>query len=83
MLRSTALVFGIAFNRVVVLVLVLIALPQIDTRFGGDAQALTLAISPAAGFLSWIVPLLAVEWWLAYRRPRGSAPARPRTDAVS
>lgn len=68
MLRSFALVFGIAFNRVLLVVLMLIMLPRVET--GGDADAMGLAVGPASGFLSWVIPLLAVEWWLKYRRPR-------------
>ncbi|GAB2501635.1 DUF2306 domain-containing protein [Nocardiopsis aegyptia] len=74
MLRSFALVFGIAFNRVLLIVLILVMLPRVDTVYGGDVDAMGLALGPASGFLSWIIPLLAVEWWLKYRRPRRRVP---------
>ncbi|MBB6121158.1 DUF2306 domain-containing protein [Nocardiopsis algeriensis] len=74
MLRSFALVFGIALNRVVLVVLLMAMLPQADSAFGGDAHALGVALAPASSFLSWVLPLLFTEWWLQYRRPR----RRPR-----
>ncbi|MEV6818830.1 DUF2306 domain-containing protein [Nocardiopsis dassonvillei] len=78
MLRSFALVYGIAFSRVLTVVLVTANMPRLESRYGGDTAALGLAIAPANAFLSWIVPLLLVEWWLKYRRPPGR---RPRAAA--
>jgi uncharacterized membrane protein YozB (DUF420 family) len=79
MLRSFALVYGIAFNRVVIPVLMLAELPRLEAVHGGDLQALGMAVAPASGFLSWVLPLLFVEWWLQYRRPRGRRPRVPAT----
>jgi hypothetical protein len=81
MLRSFALVYAIGFNRVMIPLLMLFALPQLDTVHGGDTTALAFAIAPASSFLSWLVPLLAVEWWLKYHRPRRAAPREVRTAA--
>ncbi|WDZ93204.1 DUF2306 domain-containing protein [Nocardiopsis sp. HUAS JQ3] len=78
MLRSFALVYGIAFSRVLTVVLVMANTPRLESEYGGDTAALGLAIAPANAFLSWIVPLLLVEWWLKYRRPPGR---RPRAAA--
>ncbi|OOC53489.1 MULTISPECIES: DUF2306 domain-containing protein [Nocardiopsis] len=80
MLRSFVLLFGIALNRPVVFLFILIAIPQLDTTFGGDTDAMAMAIAPASSFLSWVLPLLFVEWWIKYRRPRGP---RPGTGAAT
>ncbi|RKS09481.1 putative membrane protein DUF2306 [Nocardiopsis sp. Huas11] len=79
MLRSFVLLYAIGFNRVVIVLLVLVALPRLDTAYDGDLDALIFGIAPASSFLSWLLPLLFVEWWLKYRRPRRRArrPARP------
>ncbi|MFD6953551.1 hypothetical protein A6A08_26085 [Nocardiopsis sp. TSRI0078] len=78
MLRSFALLYGIALNRVVIVVMLLVSLPRLEASYGGDEAALTEAIAPASSFLSWVLPLLFVEWWLQYRRPR-----RRRTGAAT
>jgi hypothetical protein len=70
MLRSFALVYGIAFNRILHLLLVLAMSPGVDAEHGGDLTALSLELGAASGFLSWILPLLFLEWWLKYRKPR-------------
>ncbi|MDE3723628.1 DUF2306 domain-containing protein [Nocardiopsis sp. N85] len=72
MLRSFALIYGIAFNRVVILLLLPLAILQARTgAIPNTEAAITLAIAPASSFLSWVVPLLFVEWWIKYRGPRG------------
>lgn len=77
MLRSFALVYGIAFARVLHVILVMIMAPRVDTVYGGDFEALSLELGAASGFLSWILPLLCVEWWLKYHKPhRRNGPAR-------
>lgn len=73
MLRSFALIYGIAFNRVLLIVLMMIMSPRLETVYGGDFDALGLDVGVASGFLSWVLPLLFVEWWLKYRR-------RPRRE---
>ncbi|WP_159942469.1 MULTISPECIES: DUF2306 domain-containing protein [unclassified Nocardiopsis] len=70
MLRSFALLFGIAFDRVIIILLILLAMPGLESAYGGDEAVLAATIAPAASFLSWVLPLLCVEWWLQYRRPR-------------
>ncbi|WP_017586879.1 DUF2306 domain-containing protein [Nocardiopsis ganjiahuensis] len=76
MLRSFALVYGIAFNRVLHVLLLVITAPRVDTVHGGDFEAMSLDLGAASGFLSWILPLLFVEWWLQYRKPRRRARQR-------
>lgn len=68
MLRSFALIYGIAFNRVLLIVLMTIMSPRLDTVYDGDFGALALDVGAASGFLSWVLPLLFVEWWLKYHR---------------
>ncbi|WP_460746194.1 DUF2306 domain-containing protein [Nocardiopsis oceani] len=70
MLRSFVLVYAIALNRVIVFALILGLWPFVDVQDGADMAEVGLAIAPASSFLSWILPLLLVEWWLQYRKPR-------------
>jgi hypothetical protein len=70
MLRSFVLVYGIALNRVLHILLVMIMAPRVDSVYGGDVEAMSLELGAASGFLSWILPLLFVEWWLKYHKPR-------------
>ncbi|CAL9383061.1 hypothetical protein SUDANB121_01107 [Nocardiopsis dassonvillei] len=73
MLRSFALIYGIAFNRVVIALLIPFVLVQVQAgTIPDDEQAIAMAVAPASSFLSWVVPLLFVEWWIKYRRPRRS-----------
>ncbi|GHC86427.1 hypothetical protein GCM10007079_29740 [Nocardiopsis terrae] len=80
MLRSFALVYGIAFNRVLHVLLVMITAPRVDTVYGGDFEAMSLDLGAASGFLSWILPLLFVEWWIKYRKPRRRSRRARTTD---
>ncbi|WP_330230491.1 DUF2306 domain-containing protein [Nocardia sp. NBC_00508] len=75
MIRSFALTLSIITNRVWA-VLVFIALePQLDTTFGGNEALLRQAVGGTVAWLSWTVPLLAVQWWLErdFRRARPAA----------
>ncbi|MEV7968233.1 hypothetical protein AB0O34_19955 [Sphaerisporangium sp. NPDC088356] len=69
-------------------VLLAVQLPRLDTAYGGDEQAMIMAIGSAGVWLSWVGNLVIAEWWLEYtdhtgrpksrRRPRGhAAPATP------
>ncbi|MFI6576261.1 DUF2306 domain-containing protein [Nocardiopsis sp. NPDC050513] len=70
MLRSFVLLYGIALNRVVLVLLALIMLPWLDSGFGGDTEAMILSVAVSSSYLSWVLPLIAVEWWLKRRAPR-------------
>ncbi|MFL1381893.1 DUF2306 domain-containing protein [Nocardiopsis protaetiae] len=71
MLRSFALIYGIAFNRVIILFLLPFLILQVEAGvIPDDEQALAMAMGAPSSFLSWIVPLLFVEWWIKYRKPR-------------
>jgi hypothetical protein len=79
MLRSFALTLAIITNRFWGVAATLLLLPQLETVFGGDETALLLVVAPMSSWLSWVVNLLAVEWWIQYRRPGGKGRARPAT----
>jgi uncharacterized membrane protein YozB (DUF420 family) len=84
MLRSFVLVYGIAFYRALHILLVLIMTPWLDTVYGGDLEAMSSEISAASDFLSWVLPLLFVEWWLKYHKPRQrNRPARPSSEKTA
>lgn len=82
MLRSFALILSIPLARVTVPLLMVAMMPRLDSGYGGDMEALILDIAPGAAFVNTVLPLLFVEWWLKYRRPRGrrtrdARPVRP------
>ena len=84
MLRSFVLVYGIAFYRVLHILLVLIMTPWLDTVYGGDLETMSLEVSAASDFLSWVLPLLFVEWWLKYHKPRQrNRTARPSSEKTA
>jgi hypothetical protein len=69
MLRSTALAFSIVVNRVWTVVCLLVFAPSV---FGGGPVVeaeLNQAVG-AAAWLSWVLNLLLVEWWLQRTRRR-------------
>lgn len=80
MLRSFALVYGIAFNRVLHIILLMVMTPRLETSQRGEIEAMSLELGAASGFLSWILPLLFVEWWLKYRKPH-RRDRRDQTDS--
>lgn len=70
MLRSFALTLAIITNRFWGIACTMLLIPQLDTVFGGDEQALLLVVAPMTSWLSWVVNLLVVEWWIQHRKPR-------------
>jgi hypothetical protein len=79
MLRSFALTLSIVINRLWVAVFLIALSPQLTTTFGGDQTALINAAAGASVWMSWVVNLLVVEWWLERRparRPARAAAAR-------
>jgi hypothetical protein len=76
MIRSYALTTSIVINRLWGVVLILALLPQLDTTYGGDMDALITTAAQASVWLSWVVNLLAAEWWLERGRSRTAAAAR-------
>lgn len=64
MLRSAALTFSIISNRVWGMVLYFALIPLYDSLFGGNETHFQWALAGSSGWLGWLVPLLAVQWWL-------------------
>ncbi|TWJ14662.1 putative membrane protein DUF2306 [Stackebrandtia albiflava] len=64
MLRSFALCFSIVVNRLWTGVLVAALQPALEGYYGGDAQALFVDAGVAGIWISWVVNLLVVEWWI-------------------
>lgn len=80
MIRSFALAFSIATSRVWLIIFVMIFAPP---GFGASTATMMAAAAPA-GWASWVVNLLFVEWWLHRRhRQRGASVRRtqPSTDS--
>jgi hypothetical protein len=71
MLRSVALAFSIVANRVWLFIIFAVFLPEIYQGAEISPAQLDQAVG-LASWMSWVVNLLAVEWWL-HRRPSRSA----------
>lgn len=72
MTRSITLTLSIITNRIWAVVFTLTLGPQLHTTFGGNEMLMVHAIAGLSGWLGWVVPLLAVEWWVIERsRPLG------------
>ncbi|MFI6792756.1 DUF2306 domain-containing protein [Nonomuraea sp. NPDC050383] len=85
MVRSFALTMSIITNRIYGVALVILLQPELETTFHGDQALLTQTAAGLGGWLGWVLPLLAAEWWLergdARRRARRRAAARPSSAA--
>jgi uncharacterized membrane protein YozB (DUF420 family) len=75
MLRSVALAFSIIANRVWLPIAFAVFVPEIYTGAGVDPAALSQAIG-VASWMSWVVNLLIVEWWLHRRRTAAASMGR-------
>ena len=64
-------------NRVWAVVWILALLPQLPTTFGGNEQLLVQTVAGLSGWLGWVLPLLAAEWWLETRRAAAALQAAP------
>ena len=67
-IRSVALTFSIVLNRVWLVIYLVALAPLLGSLYGYGQTALTVAAAGASVWTSWVVSLLAVEWWLL--RPR-------------
>jgi hypothetical protein len=67
MLRSVVLTLSVITNRLWAVVWVIALTPQLQTTFGGNEALMVQAIAGLSGWLGWVLPLLAVEWWLEPR----------------
>ena len=68
MLRSFALTMSIVLNRVWLMLLFSLA-PVIQSVYHVDKVTLTQSVAAASVWLSWVVNLLFVEWFILRRRP--------------
>ncbi|OLT27878.1 hypothetical protein BJF83_16980 [Nocardiopsis sp. CNR-923] len=75
MLRSFVLIYGIALQRLVVPLLLLAMLPRIGRDYDGGVSDLVMDLFPASMFVSWMVPLIVLEWWLGHTRRIGRRPS--------
>lgn len=64
MLRSVTLTLSVITNRVWAVIFMLALVPQLDTTFGGNQALMVQSIAGLSAWLGWVLPLLAVEWWL-------------------
>ncbi|WP_017586880.1 DUF2306 domain-containing protein [Nocardiopsis ganjiahuensis] len=85
MLRSVVLLYGVALARFTIIFPIAILMPWIDTRYEGGAWALAADLGPNSLLINTVLPLLALEWWFKYRKPRRrNRPARATgKDTVS
>jgi hypothetical protein len=74
MVRNFALTLSIVFNRVwLILFVILIDVPSVAGLFGGDETTRIQTAASASVWLSWVANLLFAEWYVLRRKP---APAR-------
>ena len=76
MLRSVALAFSIVTNRVWLFAAFAVVVPEIYAGAEPDPVALDQAIG-VASWLSWLVNLALVEWWLRRAARRVERARRP------
>jgi hypothetical protein len=74
MTRSITLTLSIITNRIWAVVFMLSLGPQLHTTFGGNEMLMVHTIAGLSGWLGWVLPLLAVEWFVI-ERARPAAPA--------
>jgi hypothetical protein len=79
MVRSAALALSVITNRVWTPVLILGLDPLKDNVFGGDEERYLQFAAGLGGWLGWVIPLAAVQWWLTHR-PVTSSAVPPLTD---
>lgn len=70
MLRSVVLLYGIALGRFTMIFPVVLFAPWIDTFYEGGAWALLADLAPLSLLVNTVLPLLFLEWWLKYHKPR-------------
>ena len=73
MIRSVTLTMSIITNRVWAVIFTLVFSPQLPTTFGGNEALMVQTIAGLSGWLGWILPLLAAEWWLVERASKTTA----------
>jgi uncharacterized membrane protein len=86
MLRSFALTASFTVTLVLVLPIGLVLQRELYSQFAGSKAMMDHVGSGVNVWLSWILPLLAVEWWLEREQLRRSArrlPTVERRDSVT
>jgi hypothetical protein len=78
LLRSVALTLSIVLNRVWLMLLLVLG-SGVRELYGADELSMTRSAATASVWLSWIVNLLFVEWFVLRHRPRRPAERRGAT----
>ena len=73
MVRSVTLTMSIITNRVWAVIFTIVFSPQLPTTFGGNEALMVQTIAGLSGWLGWVLPLLAAEWWLVERASKTTA----------
>jgi len=76
MLRSFALTISFIVTLIVMFPIGWVLNAELQSQFKGDEDVMSQVWSGLVVWVSWILPLLAVEWWLDYERMRTSARRR-------
>jgi uncharacterized membrane protein len=80
MLRSFALTASFTVTLILVVPIALILRPELHSQFAGNTAVMNHVESGMDIWLSWILPLLAVEWWLDREQLRRSARRRSAVE---
>ncbi|MGH8875822.1 MAG: DUF2306 domain-containing protein [Stackebrandtia sp.] len=75
MIRSFALCFSIVLSRVLGIFWLLGLLPFLDSHYGGNMDALVADVATAGVWSSFMISILAAEWWFERKPKRRRAPA--------
>jgi uncharacterized membrane protein YozB (DUF420 family) len=71
MLRSFALTMSFTVSMIILLPISEIVEPMLHTwQFTGNRAEMTQAAAGIQVWLSWVLPLIAIEWWMDYERIR-------------
>jgi predicted PurR-regulated permease PerM len=80
MLRSFALTASFTVTLILVIPVGLILRPELHSQFAGNKVLMEQVQSGMTIWLSWILPLLAVDWWLDREQMRRSGQRRPEVE---
>jgi hypothetical protein len=81
MIRSVALTLSVISNRLWGVVWYLVLSPQLMTTFGSSEVLLVQAVAGLSGWMGWVLPLIAAEYWLERGWSRRSLGDRSIVDA--
>lgn len=80
MLRSFALTASFTVTLILVIPVGLILRPELHSQFAGNKAAMDQVWSGVTIWLSWILPLIAVDWWLDREQMRRSRRRQPEVE---